>query len=296
MKENDNNNIIENNEIISFNTRRDLKQSYRGAKFDEKDEHLDDEQNTEYINQEIPVDIKDQTDATGSRVNLSIDQEKIIQKLPSFRTGDDKIHDDVINSDKYLNYKEYKPFIIRNPPLFFWFLGICFIGFSFVIIINIILAKYKKNFMSGFIGLYAWEYIIIVIIFIFGSSFFFYSEYESIEIDKMKGILKIYKYNTLSCKFNMLEIQIKNINSIFPVRVQASRRTSMERSCLTQIGITFNNSNTIYIFKTIFRYFTIKTIIKLRTFLFKRLQSYDSVSKELDGTTTYINVLQERIR
>ena len=293
MKEKDN--IIENNEILSYNTRRDLKQSYRGARFDEKDENLD-EQNTEYINQEIPVDIKDQTDATGSRVNLSIDQERIIQKLPSFRAGDREIHDDVINSDKYLNYKEYKPFKIRNPPLFFWFLGICFIGFGFVLIINIILAKYKKNFMSDFIGHYAWEYIIIVIIFIFGSSFFFYSEYESIEIDKMKGIIKLYKYDALTCKFNMLEIPIKNINSIFPVRVQTSRRTSMERSCLTQIGITFNNSNTTYIFKTIFRYFTIKTIIKLRTFLFKRLQSYDSVSKELDGTTTYINVMQERIR
>ena len=295
MKEKDNNNNIENNEILSYNTRRDLKQSYRGAKFDEKDENLD-EQNTEYINQEIPVDVNDQTDATGSRVNLSIDQERIIQKLPSFRSGDRKIHDDVINSDKYLNYKEYKPFIIRNPPLFFWFLGICFIGFDIVLIINIILAKYKKNFMSGFIGHYAWEYIIIVIIFIFGSSFFFYSEYESIEIDKMKGIIKLYKYDTLSCKFNMLEIPIKNINSIFPVRVQPSQRTSMERSCLTQIGITFNNSNTTYIFKTLFRYFTIKTIIKLRTFLFKRLQSYDSVSRELDGTTTYINVLQDRIR
>jgi len=296
MNEKDRNNIIENNDIISFNDRGDIKQTYRGAKFNEKGENLDDEENTEYINQEIPVDVNDQTDARGSRVNLSIDQERIIQKLPSFSKGDRKIHDEVINSDKYLNYKEYKPFIIRNPPLFFWFLGICFIGFGFVIIINIILAKYNKNFMSGFIGHYAWEYIIIVITFIFGSSFFFYSEYESIEIDKIKGVIKLYKYDTLTCKFNMLEIQIKNINSIFPVRVQAARRTSMERSCLTQIGITFNNSNTIYIFKTIFRYFTIKTIIKLRTFLFKRLQSYDSVSRELDGTTTYINVLQERIR
>jgi hypothetical protein len=166
MKEKDNNHIIENNDIITYNTRRDLRQpSYRGARFDEKDGNSDDEQNTEFINQEIPVDINDQTDSSGSRINLSADQERIIQKLPSFRMGDRKIHDEVINSDKYLNYKEYKPFILRNPPLFFWFLGLCFIGFGFTLIINICLSKYNKNFISGFIGHYAWEYIIIAIIF-----------------------------------------------------------------------------------------------------------------------------------
>ena len=93
----------------------------------------------------------------------------------------------------------------------------------------------------------------------------------------------------------MLEIEIKNINAIFPVKVQTNNRSMMERSCLTEIGITFNNTNTTYIFKTIFRYFTIKNVIKLRTFLYKRLQSYESVSRELDGTVTYINVLQDRI-
>ena len=285
------------NDIISFNTKRDLKQTtYRGANFDEKDYNIDDDQNTEFINQEIPVDIRNQTDSTGSRINLSIDQERIIQKLPSFRIGDRKIHDDVINSDKYLNLKEYKPLMIRNPPIFFWLLGVIFIAFGFLLIINIVLYKFKKNFISGFIGHYAWEYIVLVFIFIFGTSFFFYSEYESIEVDKMKGIINLYKYDTLTCKFHKLEIPIKNINSIFPVRVEASRSSSMERSCLTEIGITFNNTNTIYFFKTLFRYFTIKTVIKLRTFLFKRLQSYDSVSRELDGTLTYINVLQDRIR
>ena len=69
----------------------------------------------------------------------------------------------------------------------------------------------------------------------------------------------------------------------------------MRRSCLTHIGITFNNSDTVYIFKTLFRYFTIKNVIKLRTFIYKRLQTYDMVARELDGTVSYINVLQERI-
>jgi hypothetical protein len=294
MKENNDNQEI--NEVISYNTRRGLKQqTARGSHFNEKSSSIDDDQNNEFITQEIPVDVNNPNDVTG-RINLSMDQERIIQKLPSFRVGDRKIHDEVINSDKYLNLKEYKPLIIRNPPLFFWFLGLVFIGFGFVLIINICLYKYKKNFLKGFIGHYVWEYLIIAIIFIFGATFFFYSEYESIEIDKMKGIITLYKYNTLSCTFNTLEIDIRSINAIFPVRVQTARSSTMEKSCLTEIGITFNNTNTTYIFKTVFRYFTIKTIIKIRTFLYKRLQSYETVSRELDGTSTYINVLQERIR
>ena len=255
---------------------------------------LDDEQNHEFINQEIPVNINDISEIRN-KTNLSIDQERIIQKLPTFRLGNEKIHDEVINSDKYLEYKEYKPLIIRNPPLFFWFIGLCFISFDILIIINIILYQFKKNFISGFIGKYAWEFIIIVIILLFGISFFIYSEYESINIDLMKGKLTLYKYNTLTCSFNVLEIQVNSINSIFPAKVETPRSSSMRRSCLTQIGITFNNSNTVYLFRTLFRYFTIKNVIKLRTFLYKRLQSYDMVSRELEGTVSYINVLQERI-
>ena len=255
----------------------------------------DEDQNKEFINQEIPVNINDMSEIR-SRTNLSLEQERIIQKLPTFRLGNKKIHDDVINSDKYLDYKEYKPLIIRNPPLFFWFLGISFLSFDVLLIINIILSKSDKNFISGFLGKYAWEFIIIIVIFLFGVSFFIYAEYESINIDLMKGIITLYKYDSLSCSFNVLEIEISTINAIFPAKVQTQRTSSMRRSCLTQIGITFNNTNTVYIFKTLFRYYTIKNIIKMRTFLYKRLQSYDMVSRELDGTVSYINILQERIR
>ena len=138
MKERNNNREIK--DIISYNTRRDFNKPYKGAIVDEKSQNIEDEQNTEFINQEIPVEINDQTHISG-RVNLSIEQERIIQKLPSFRVGDRKIKDEVINSDKYLDYKEYKPLIIRNPPIFFWFLGIIFIGFGFTLIININIKK-----------------------------------------------------------------------------------------------------------------------------------------------------------
>ena len=251
--------------------------------------------NNELINQEIPVNINDISEIR-SKTNLSLEQERIIQKLPTFRLGNEKIHDEIINSDKYLDYKEYQPLIIRNPPLFFWFLGICFLTFDTVLIINIILGHNKKNFISGFIGRTFWEYLIIIIIFLFGVSFFIYAEYESIHIDLIKGIMLLYKYDNLTCSFNQLKIDINNINSIFPAKVETARSSSMRRSCLTQIGVTFNNNNTVYFFRTLFRYFTIKNVIKLRTFLYKRLQSYEMVERELEGTVSYINVLQERIR
>ena len=251
--------------------------------------------NNELINQEIPVNINDISEIR-SKINLSLEQERIIQKLPTFRLGNEKIHDEIINSDKYLDYKEYQPLIIRNPPLFFWFLGICFLTFDTVLIINIILGHNKKNFISGFTGRTFWEYLIIIIIFLFGVSFFIYAEYESIHIDLIKGIMILYKYDNLTCSFNQLKIDINNINSIFPAKVETARSSSMRRSCLTQIGVTFNNNNTVYFFRTLFRYFTIKNVIKLRTFLYKRLQSYEMVERELEGTVSYINVLQERIR
>ena len=251
--------------------------------------------NNELINQEIPVNINDISEIR-SKTNLSLEQERIIQTLPTFRLGNEKIHDEIINSDKYLDYKEYQPLIIRNPPLFFWFLGICFLTFDTVLIINIILGHNKKNFISGFTGRTFWEYLIIIIIFLFGVSFFIYAEYESIHIDLIKGIMILYKYDNLTCSFNQLKIDINNINSIFPAKVETARSSSMRRSCLTQIGVTFNNNNTVYFFRTLFRYFTIKNVIKLRTFLYIRLQSYEMVERELEGTVSYINVLQERIR
>jgi hypothetical protein len=203
-----------------------------------------DEQNTEFINQEIPVNINPKFDRTG-RINLSLEQERIIQKLPSFSTGYNKEREDIINSQKYINQKDYKPLIIRNPPIFFWLLGLIFISFGISIIINMILYRYHKNFLVAFHGKTVWEFIILIIIFIFGISFFIYSQYESIEVDKMKGIIKLYKFDIISCSSKIFVIQINCLNSIFPVRVQTLRNSGMERTCLTEIGITFDNSNTI---------------------------------------------------
>ena len=290
----------ENNDMIIYTTTKGnlnqmTSQNDSNIISEKVSSYSEEEQNNELINQEIPVNINDISEI-HSKTNLSLEQERIIQKLPTFRIGKEKIHDEVINSDKYLDFKEYEPLIIRNPPLFFWFIGICFLSFDIVLIINIILGHNKNNFISGFTGRSVWEYLIIIIIFLFGISFFIYAEYESIHIDLIRGEIKLFKYDNLTCSFNLLNIDINNINSIFPSKVETARSSSMRRSCLTQIGITFNNNNTVYFFRTLFRYFTIKNVIKIRTFLYKRLQSYEMVERELDGTISYINVLQERIR
>jgi len=293
MKENDKEMIVYT--TTKGNLNQNTSQNENSIISEKINSFSEEDTNNELINQEIPVNINDISEIR-SKTNLSLEQERIIQKLPTFRLGNEKIHDEIINSDKYLDYKEYQPLIIRNPPLFFWFLGICFLTFDTVLIINIILGHNKKNFISGFTGRTFWEYLIIIIIFLFGVSFFIYAEYESIHIDLIKGIMILYKYDNLTCSFNQLKIDINNINSIFPAKVETARSSSMRRSCLTQIGVTFNNNNTVYFFRTLFRYFTIKNVIKLRTFLYKRLQSYEMVERELEGTVSYINVLQERIR
>ena len=52
----------------------------------------DEDQSNEYINQEIPVNINDMSEVR-TKSNLSLDQERIIQKLPTFRSGNERIHE-----------------------------------------------------------------------------------------------------------------------------------------------------------------------------------------------------------
>ena len=132
----------ENNDMIIYTTTKGnlnqvTSQNDSNIISEKVSSYSEEEQNNELINQEIPVNINDISEI-HSKTNLSLEQERIIQKLPTFRIGKEKIHDEVINSDKYLDFKEYEPLIIRNPPLFFWFIGICFLSFDIVLIINII--------------------------------------------------------------------------------------------------------------------------------------------------------------
>ena len=224
-----------------------------------------------------------------NRIRLSFEQEKKIQKLPSFTVGEAKR--DRINSARYLNINEYKPFTLYNFPLFFWMVGLLFIAGDILLICNIILKKKNKHFIDGFYGKNFWEYIVIIVIFLIGFSFFCVAKYESITIDKTKGLMTLTKFELLYCKKKQLIIPLEQINSIFPVRVQAYN-TPSSYTCLNKIGITFNNTSTIYLFKTICAYFIIKDVIKIRAYLYRKIQPYDTVKEELFGTEVDNNILQ----
>ena len=224
-----------------------------------------------------------------NRIRLSFEQEKKIQKLPSFTVGEAKR--DRINSARYLDISEYKPFTLYNFPLFFWMIGLLFIAGDILLISNIILKKKNKHFIDGFYGKYFWEYIVIIVIFLIGFSFFCVAKYESITIDKTKGLMTLSKFELIYCKKKTLIIPLEQINSIFPVRVQ-SYNTPSSYTCLNKIGITFNNTSTIYLFKTICSYFIIKDVIKIRAYLYRKIQPYDTVQEELYGTQVDNAVLQ----
>ena len=231
----------------------------------------------------------DKTRIKSNRTRLSLEQEKKLQKLPSFTVGEAKR--DRIDSAKYLDFSEYKPLTIYNFPFFFWMVGLAFILSDVLLIVNMILKKKDNNFINGFYGKNLWEYFILFIIFLIGFSFFCVAKYESITIDKTKGLMTLKKFELLYCKIKELIIPLDQINSVFPVRVQ-SPNTPLSYTCLNKIGITFNHTSTIYLFKTICAYFVIKDVIKIRAYLYRKIQPYETVKEELFGTEVDNVILQ----
>ena len=151
----------------------------------------------------------------------------------------------------------------------------------------------KKNFIDGFCGKKFIEYFILIVIFLVGGSFFIVARYETITIDKQKGLMTLTKFYLIGCKNSVLEIPIENINTIFPTRLLIKKSSEMTKNCLCKIGITFNGIITVYTFKTVCSYFIIKDIIKIRAYLYKKIQTYESVETELNGYESYIDVIQK---
>jgi hypothetical protein len=86
-----------------------------------------------------------------------------------------------INTENY-NYKKIK---LRNLPYFFWLLGLAFIAAGLIISYNMIEANNpNKRLFNAFLGKSAWEYIVLVFIFIIGLSLFVVAKYEMIILDR----------------------------------------------------------------------------------------------------------------
>lgn len=227
-----------------------------------------------------------------NRLKLSNELEKKISKLPKFTISENG-KNDRINSTKYLKYSDYEPLKLHSIPFFFWTIGILFFCLDLLFIINMFLCIDKKNFIDGFCGKKFIEYFVLIVIFLVGGSFFIVARYETITIDKQKGLMTLTKFYLLGCKNSVLEIPIENINTIFPTRLLIKKSSEMTKNCLCKIGITFNGIITVYTFKTVCSYFIIKDIIKIRAYLYKKIQTYESVETELNGYESYIDVIQK---
>ena len=227
-----------------------------------------------------------------NRLKLSNELEKKISKLPKFTISENG-KNDRINSTKYLKYSDYAPLKLYSIPFFFWTVGFLFFCLDLLFIINMFLCINKKNFIDGFCGKKFIEYFILIVIFLVGGSFFIVARYETITIDKQKGLMTLTKFYLIGCKNSVLEIPIENINTIFPTRLLIKKSSEMTKNCLCKIGITFNGIITVYTFKTVCSYFIIKDIIKIRAYLYKKIQTYESVETELNGYESYIDVIQK---
>jgi hypothetical protein len=227
-----------------------------------------------------------------NRLKFSNELEKKISKLPKFTISENG-KNDRINSTKYLKYSDYEPLKLHSIPFFFWTIGILFFCLDLLFIINMFLCIDKKNFIDGFCGKKFIEYFVLIVIFLVGGSFFIVARYETITIDKQKGLMTLTKFYLLGCKNSVLEIPIENINTIFPTRLLIKKSSEMTKNCLCKIGITFNGIITVYTFKTVCSYFIIKDIIKIRAYLYKKIQTYESVETELNGYESYIDVIQK---
>ena len=227
-----------------------------------------------------------------NRLKFSNELEKKISKLPKFTISENG-KNDRINSTKCLKYSDYEPLKLHSIPFFFWTIGILFFCLDLLFIINMFLCIDKKNFIDGFCGKKFIEYFVLIVIFLVGGSFFIVARYETITIDKQKGLMTLTKFYLLGCKNSVLEIPIENINTIFPTRLLIKKSSEMTKNCLCKIGITFNGIITVYTFKTVCSYFIIKDIIKIRAYLYKKIQTYESVETELNGYESYIDVIQK---
>jgi hypothetical protein len=227
-----------------------------------------------------------------NRLKFSNELEKKISKLPKFIISENG-KNDRINSTKYLKYSDYEPLKLHSIPFFFWTIGILFFCLDLLFIINMFLCIDKKNFIDGFCGKKFIEYFVLIVIFLVGGSFFIVARYETITIDKQKGLMTLTKFYLLGCKNSVLEIPIENINTIFPTRLLIKKSSEMTKNCLCKIGITFNGIITVYTFKTVCSYFIIKDIIKIRAYLYKKIQTYESVETELNGYESYIDVIHK---
>ena len=94
------------------------------------------------------------------------------------------------------------------------------------------------------------------------------------------------KLYPLCCKTEKVSIRLNTINSIFAVHLGAVTNTN--NSSLYQVGVRFNQTEQIYVLKSLWRHFIIKDIIRLRDYVFEKHYTYEMIEEELRQNLSYM--------
>lgn len=96
------------------------------------------------------------------------------------------------------------------------------------------------------------------------------------------------RYYLFCISSDKLVIRISDIVSIFPIRIGTVTTTT--NSSLYKVGIRYNNNRTVYILKSLFKYFIIKDVIRLRSYLFDKHYSYHEIMDEIRVNMSNLNI------
>lgn len=184
---------------------------------------------------------------------------------------------------------------LYSIPYFFWFIGLLFILSGFILLLNLLIGignteDNEKYIFNAFNEGYWWQYFIIICIVTMGISFFVVAKYETIYLNKDENRCVISKTYLMCCKVRTIELEISDIESIFPYKTgKISTATS---SVVYKIGIKFKpqnkeNSTCIYLFKSIFEKFVVDDVKRLREFVYELIEDYDSIKEEMRNGIDY---------
>ena len=83
-----------------------------------------------------------------NKINLSLEAERKLQKIPSF-----SIKSSLTKDDPLSKYSDYKPLKLYNIPFYFWFIGIVFLTLGVILTVNIVYANNpNKRIFDSFYG------------------------------------------------------------------------------------------------------------------------------------------------
>lgn len=186
---------------------------------------------------------------------------------------------------------------LRAIPYFFWFIGILFLAVAFLLFINLLmgigndkedLSSRKKTIFNAYNEGLWWQYLIVILIFLLGLSFFVIAKYETIIVDKDNNKFILTKTYLLCCKEKVLELHCSDIESIFAFKT--GKVTSSTSSILYKLGIRFrhnNKSNCVYVFKSIFEKFVVDDVKTIREFLYEMTDDYETIKDEMRNGIDY---------